>query len=133
MLQEAGGFSGPVNINYNTTSATGQIFAEAIGNMIRQNLGLEVKYTGKQGSEITELADTRKLDGLRFSGWGHDYPSIEDYLTPMFKSTGDANFAGYNNPALDKPCWPRATPSRTRRRRSSSTSRPRTSRSRTCR
>jgi oligopeptide transport system substrate-binding protein len=101
LLQEAGGFSGPVNINYNTTSATGQIFAEAIGNMIRQNLGLEVKYTGKQGSEITELADTRKLDGLRFGGWGHDYPSIEDYLTPMFKSSGDANFAGYNSPALD--------------------------------
>ena len=99
--QEAGGFSGPLNINYNTTSATGQIFAEAIGNMLRQNLGLEVKYTGKQGSEITELADTRKLDGLRFSGWGHDYPSIEDYLTPMFKSNGDANFSGYSNPALD--------------------------------
>ena len=87
--------------SYNTTSATGQIFAEAIGNMLRQNLGLQVKYTGKQGSEITELADSRKLDGLRFGGWGHDYPSIEDYLTPMFKSNGDANFAGYNNPALD--------------------------------
>nr|WP_238354731.1 ABC transporter substrate-binding protein [Kribbella sandramycini] len=102
LLAEAGGFSGPVNINYSTTSATGQIFAEALGNMIRQNLGLEVKYTGKQGSEITELADTRKLDGLRFSGWGHDYPSIEDYLTPMFKSTGDANFSGYSNPKLDQ-------------------------------
>jgi oligopeptide transport system substrate-binding protein len=101
LLAEAGGFSGPVNINYSTTSATGQINAEAIGNMLRQNLGLEVKYTGKAGSEITELADTRKLDGLRFSGWGHDYPSIEDYLTPMFKSNGDANFSGYNNPQLD--------------------------------
>jgi len=102
LLAEAGGFSGPVNINYNTTSATGQLYAEAIGNMLRQNLGLEVKYTGKQGSEISQLADTRKLDGVRFSGWGHDYPSIEDYLTPMFKSNGDANFSGYNNPALDK-------------------------------
>ena len=102
LLAEAGGFSGVVMINYNTTSATGQIFAEAIGNMLRQNLGLQVKYSGKQGSEITALADTRKLDGLRFSGWGHDYPSIEDYLTPMFKSNGDANFSGYNNPELDK-------------------------------
>lgn len=101
LLQEAGGFSDPVMISYNTTSATGQIFAEAIGNMLRQNLGLTVKYAGKAGSDITTLADTRKLDGLRFSGWGHDYPSIEDYLTPMFKSNGDANFAGYNNPALD--------------------------------
>ncbi|TDD59728.1 ABC transporter substrate-binding protein [Kribbella antibiotica] len=101
LLAEAGGFSGPVNINYSTTSASGQVNAEAIGNMLRQNLGVEVKYTGKTGSEITELADKRKLDGLRFSGWGHDYPSIEDYLTPMFKSNGDANFAHYANPALD--------------------------------
>jgi oligopeptide transport system substrate-binding protein len=101
LLQEAGGFSDPVMISYSTTSATGQIFAEAIGNMLRQNLGLTVKYAGKAGSDITTLADTRKLDGLRFGGWGHDYPSIEDYLTPMFKSNGDANFAGYNNPALD--------------------------------
>ncbi|GAA0937303.1 ABC transporter substrate-binding protein [Kribbella koreensis] len=101
LLAEAGGFSGPLNINYNTTSATGQLFAEAIGNMLRQNLGLEVKYTGKVGSELTELAQQRKLDGLRFGGWGHDYPSIEDYLTPMFKTTGDANFAHYSNPALD--------------------------------
>ncbi|MGW6278003.1 peptide ABC transporter substrate-binding protein [Kribbella sp. NPDC055071] len=101
LLQEAGGFPGTLNINYNTTSATGQIFAEAIGNMLRQNLGLTVKYTGKQGSEITDLADSHKLDGLRFSGWGHDYPSIEDYLTPMFKSNGDANFSGYANPTLD--------------------------------
>ena len=102
LLQEAGGFSGPLNIYYNTSSATGQILAEAIGNMLRQNLGLDVKYIGKQNSEIGALADDRKLDGLRFSGWGHDYPSIEDYLTPMFKSNGDANFAGYSNPALDK-------------------------------
>ncbi|HEY0692534.1 MAG TPA: ABC transporter substrate-binding protein [Kribbella sp.] len=102
LLQEAGGFSGPLSIYYNTSSATGQIFAEAIGNMLRQNLGIQVKYVGKQSSEIGALADSRKLDGMRFGGWGHDYPSIEDYLTPMFKSNGDCNFAGYNNPALDK-------------------------------
>jgi peptide/nickel transport system substrate-binding protein/oligopeptide transport system substrate-binding protein len=70
--------------------------------MLRQNLGLDVHYQGKQSSEISALADSRKLDGMRFSGWGHDYPSIEDYLTPMFKSNGDANFSGYSNPALDK-------------------------------
>lgn len=60
-----------------------------------------MKYIGKQSLEIGELADSRKLDGLWFSGWGHDYLLIEDYLTPMFKSNGDANFAGYSNSALD--------------------------------
>jgi peptide/nickel transport system substrate-binding protein/oligopeptide transport system substrate-binding protein len=70
--------------------------------MVRQHLGVEVKYVGKQASEITDLARAKKLEGVRLSGWGHDYPSIEDYLTPMFKSTGDANFSSYANPKLDQ-------------------------------
>jgi peptide/nickel transport system substrate-binding protein/oligopeptide transport system substrate-binding protein len=39
---------------------------------------------------------------MRQAGWGHDYPSIEDYLTPMIASNGDANFAKYANPKVDE-------------------------------
>ncbi|MDQ1653696.1 MAG: oligopeptide transport system substrate-binding protein [Cryptosporangiaceae bacterium] len=101
LFTEAGGLSKPLTVYYSTTTPTGQIFAEALGNMVRQHLGVEVKYVGKQASEITDLARAKKLEGVRLSGWGHDYPSIEDYLTPMFKSTGDANFASYANPKVD--------------------------------
>ncbi|MDQ1644255.1 MAG: oligopeptide transport system substrate-binding protein [Cryptosporangiaceae bacterium] len=101
LYAESGGLHKPLTIYYNTTNSTGQIFSEALGNMVRQHLGIEVKYIGKQASEITDLATARKLHGVRIAGWGHDYPSIEDYLTPMFKSSGDANFASYANPKVD--------------------------------
>jgi oligopeptide transport system substrate-binding protein len=105
LFAEAGGLSKPLTIVYNATStasATGQTTAEALGNMLRQHLGIEVKYVAKQRSEISDLARDRKLDGMRVAGWGHDYPSIEDYLSPIFKSTGDANHAGYVNPKVDE-------------------------------
>jgi len=102
LFDEAGGLSKPMTINYNSGTSTGQTYAEAIGNMMRQTLGIEVRYVGKPGSEITDLADKKSLEGVRFGGWGHDYPSIEDYLTPMFKSNGDANFSKYANPKVDQ-------------------------------
>jgi peptide/nickel transport system substrate-binding protein/oligopeptide transport system substrate-binding protein len=102
LFAEAGGLSKPLTIVYIASSATGQTFAEALGNMIRQNLGVEVNYVAKQTSEISDLARSRKLEGMRVAGWGHDYPSIEDYLSPIFKSSGDANHAGYENPKVDE-------------------------------
>ncbi|GAB3925518.1 peptide ABC transporter substrate-binding protein [Microlunatus endophyticus] len=101
LLKQGGGFSGPLKIYYANDSSTGQVYAQAIGNMIRQNLGIKVTYIGKTSSDISDLADDRKLDGLRFSGWGHDYPSIEDDITPMFACYGDANFSQYCNKAVD--------------------------------
>jgi oligopeptide transport system substrate-binding protein len=102
LFDEAGGLSEPVPIYYSTSAATGQTNAEALGNMIRQHLGVQVRYVGKQGSEITELGEKKKIDGMRSGGWVHDYPSIENYLTPVLKSTGDANFASYSNPKFDE-------------------------------
>jgi peptide/nickel transport system substrate-binding protein/oligopeptide transport system substrate-binding protein len=102
LFDEAGGLAGkPLTIYYSTSTATGQIFGEALGNMMRQHLKIEVKYVGKQSSEITDLGEAKKLEGMRLAGWGHDYPSIEDYLTPMFKSNGDANYASYTNSTVD--------------------------------
>jgi oligopeptide transport system substrate-binding protein len=101
LFDAAGGLPGGLTIYYNTATPTGQIFSEALGNMMRRTLGVQVKYVGKQGSEISDLADEKKIIGMRLAGWGHDYPSIEDYLTPMFKSSGDANFAKYASPKLD--------------------------------
>jgi oligopeptide transport system substrate-binding protein len=36
------------------------------------------------------------------SGWFSDYPTIDDYLTPLLYSTSGQNFDQYKNPAMDK-------------------------------
>ncbi|MGW2341621.1 peptide ABC transporter substrate-binding protein [Streptomyces sp. NPDC001661] len=102
LLSEAGGFPGALKIYYATDDPGSQVYAEALGNMWRQNLHIKVKYAGLPGSEIGKRDDAGKLDGIRIQGWGHDYPSIEDYLTPLFASYGDINTGKYDNPEVDK-------------------------------
>ncbi|MYW66885.1 ABC transporter substrate-binding protein [Streptomyces sp. SID8379] len=102
LLREAGGFRGKLKIYYASDNPGDQVFAEALGNMWRQNLGLRISYVGKPGSDISALQAKHQLDGVRSSGWGHDYPSLEDYLSPVFASHGDFNSAGYRNPEVDR-------------------------------
>ena len=47
LFDEAGGLSKPMTINYNSGTSTGQTYAQAIGNMMRQTLGIEVRYVGR--------------------------------------------------------------------------------------
>ena len=65
-------------------------------------------------------------------GWVLDYPSMENYLGPLYSTTGSSNYYGYSNPEFDTlVAEGAAAPRRTRRSRS--TSRPRTSWPGTCR
>ena len=36
------------------------------------------------------------------TGWQMDYPSIENFLTPIFKTGASSNDGDYSNPAFDK-------------------------------
>ncbi|MYW66886.1 ABC transporter substrate-binding protein [Streptomyces sp. SID8379] len=101
LLREAGGFSGKLRLFFASDNPGEQVYAEALGNMWRQNLGLKISYVGKPGAEIGPLANAGKLDGIRIMAWGHDYPSLEDYLTPLFASYGDVNTGRYKDAKVD--------------------------------
>jgi len=34
-------------------------------------------------------------------GWVMDYPSMENYLGPLYSTTGSSNYYGYSNPQFD--------------------------------
>ncbi|GAA3157500.1 ABC transporter substrate-binding protein [Planomonospora alba] len=78
---------------------------EAVANNLRSNLGIEVEVRPFEslGLILDEL-QAKKYTGMFRMGWSIDYPSAENYLTPMF-STGaiktGSNFAGYSNPEFD--------------------------------
>jgi oligopeptide transport system substrate-binding protein len=36
------------------------------------------------------------------SAWVADYPAIEDFLNPLFRTGSASNAGGYTNPAVDK-------------------------------
>ena len=43
----------------------------------------------------------REMKGLFRTGWQSDYPSIENFLTPVFATGAGANDGDYSNPAFD--------------------------------
>jgi oligopeptide transport system substrate-binding protein len=43
----------------------------------------------------------RQPVGLFRMAWAMDYPSMENFLGPLYSSTGSANLNGYRNPEFD--------------------------------
>ncbi|WP_307845127.1 ABC transporter substrate-binding protein [Planomonospora sp. ID67723] len=79
---------------------------EAVANNLRSNLGIEVKVSPyEKFQQILDELDAKTYTGMFRSGWIIDYPSAENYLTPIF-STGaiktGSNYAGYSNPDFDR-------------------------------
>jgi peptide/nickel transport system substrate-binding protein/oligopeptide transport system substrate-binding protein len=35
-------------------------------------------------------------------GWIFDYPAMENYLGPLYATTGSSNYYGYSNPEFDR-------------------------------
>jgi peptide/nickel transport system substrate-binding protein/oligopeptide transport system substrate-binding protein len=78
---------------------------EAVANNLRANLGVEVTVKPfEKFQAILDELDAKKYSGMFRMGWAIDYPSPENYLTPIFStdaaSTG-SNYAGYSNKEFD--------------------------------
>ncbi|WP_327089056.1 ABC transporter substrate-binding protein [Nonomuraea sp. NBC_01738] len=78
---------------------------EAVANNLRANLGIEVTAKPfEKFANILDDLDAKKYKGLFRMGWAIDYPSAENYLTPIF-GTGaiesGSNYGGYSNKEFD--------------------------------
>ncbi|WP_245691164.1 peptide ABC transporter substrate-binding protein [Sinosporangium album] len=82
-------------------------WVEAVANNVRAALGVEVvvKPFEKFGNILDDL-DAEKYTGMFRIGWAVDYPSPENYLTPLFSTGaiggGGSNHSRYSNPEFDK-------------------------------
>ncbi len=86
-----------------TTAGLGGILSrdlEAIVDQWKTNLGVEI--------EVRQLESTRYMynlaeekDNLFDIGWIADYPHPENFLSVLFKTNSQYNYAGYSNPAAD--------------------------------
>lgn len=103
LLEEAGGFKGDkITLAYNADAAHKE-WTEATCNSIKQALGVDCVATGVVDFSTfrTEIGD-RKLKGMFRTGWQMDYPSIENFLTPIYKTGASSNDGDYSNPEFDK-------------------------------
>lgn len=103
LLDEAGGFKGDkMTLSYNADAAHKE-WTEATCNSIKQALGVECQAVGVVDFATfrSEIAD-RKMKGMFRTGWQMDYPSIENFLAPIYKTGASSNDGDYSNPAFDK-------------------------------
>jgi oligopeptide transport system substrate-binding protein len=101
LFEEAGGQPGmTVNLWFNAGSGH-DAWVEAIGNQLKQNLGVEFKLQAREWAQYLEILDAGDFTGPFRLGWLPDYPATENYLRPIVGCGGDANYSDYCNQQLD--------------------------------
>ncbi len=104
-LYEKAGGPKTLQLGYNSDGGHKE-WIEAVAINLRQALGIEVKVEPfEKFGAILDALEERKYNGLFRMGWAIDYPSPENYLTPIF-GTGaiknGSNYGGYSNKEFDE-------------------------------
>lgn len=95
-------FTGEFTIAYNSDGGH-QAWVDATANGIKNTLGIEA--VGKPYPDFKSLRDdvtNRKMDGAFRTGWQADYPSLGNFLGPLYGTGAGSNDGDYSNPEFDK-------------------------------
>jgi len=94
-----------LELGYNTDGPHKE-WIEAVANSLRANLGVEVKVKPfEKFASILDELDKKTYGGMFRMGWAIDYPSAENYLTPIFSTVAiktGSNYAGWSNKEFDE-------------------------------
>jgi oligopeptide transport system substrate-binding protein len=96
----------PIELWFNA-GAGQDAWMEAVGNQLRQNLGIDYVLKGDLAiPEYMPLALEKGFTGPFRSGWTMDYPSPQNYLEPLYSTSalppGGANTTFYASPEFDR-------------------------------
>jgi oligopeptide transport system substrate-binding protein len=101
-LFEATGFQGPIELTSNADSGN-QEWMQATCVTITNSLGRECNFVPVPTfGEFRSAINGREMTRIYRTGWVADYPSIENFLNPMYRTGGSTNDGEYSNPALDE-------------------------------
>lgn len=94
-------WSGTFTIGYNSDGGHKE-WVDATTNSIKNVLGIEA--SGNPFASFAELrteVTNRTITGAFRSGWQADYPSIYNFLAPLYVTGAGSNDGDYSNPAFD--------------------------------
>ncbi len=100
-LVAASGFTGTLTLSYNA-DADHAGWTEATCNSIRNATGIDCVATPVVDfATFRGLITDREMLGMFRTGWQMDYPSIENFLVPLYATGASANDGDYSNPEFD--------------------------------
>ena len=94
-------FNGEFTISYNADGGH-QAWVDAVANSIRNTLGINA--IGNPYPDFKSLRDdvtNRTIDGAFRTGWQADYPSLGNFLGPLYGTGAGSNDGDYSNPDFD--------------------------------
>ncbi|MDQ2584666.1 peptide ABC transporter substrate-binding protein [Saccharothrix yanglingensis] len=95
------GYTGEIVLLSNTDGGH-QEWAEAVANSIKNTLGVEARFVPSTSfGEFRQKVNAHEMTGMYRAGWIADYPSIENWLTPLYRTGSSSNDGLYSNPAFD--------------------------------
>ncbi|MBP2340788.1 oligopeptide transport system substrate-binding protein [Saccharothrix coeruleofusca] len=95
------GYTGEILLLSNTDGGH-QEWAEAVANSIKNTLGVETRFVPSTSfGEFRQKVNAHEMTGMYRSGWIADYPSIQNWLSPLFRTGASSNDGLYSNPAFD--------------------------------
>ncbi|MFY0406138.1 peptide ABC transporter substrate-binding protein [Solicola sp. PLA-1-18] len=95
-------FEGEFTVAYNADGAGNKEWVEAVVNQLRNNL--EIEATPQEYATFDELrtgVTDRSIDTAFRTGWQADYPSIYNYLAPLYATGAGSNDGDYSSEQLD--------------------------------
>ncbi|MEO3818757.1 ABC transporter substrate-binding protein [Plantactinospora sp. B24E8] len=99
---QAAGGPARLQISYNGDGGHKE-WIDATCNQLRNNLGVECLGTAEPrfADLLTKLEEKTPVGMFRL-GWSMDYPSMQNYLGPLYTTNGSSNYYGYSNPDFDR-------------------------------
>ncbi len=101
----AGGYEGTLTMTYNADSPN-KAWSEAVCNSIKNTLGIEcVAVPTVDFATYQRKIDANELKGIFRASWQMDYPSIENFLVPLYAKGAwppGSNWGRYENPKFDE-------------------------------
>jgi len=95
------GWTGPIEITSNADGGHKE-WIEAVCGSIADALDVECTFEPvQQFSQVRQAIEAREMDQIYRSGWLADYPLIENFLNPLYRTGGSSNDNGYSNPEVD--------------------------------
>ncbi len=94
--------SKPLQIASNTDGGNKE-WIDAVANGFKNNLGIQAEIQPfAKFAEVLNMRKSQSLPGLTRAGWQGDYPSLYNFLGPVWATGASSNYEKYTNPAFDK-------------------------------
>jgi oligopeptide transport system substrate-binding protein len=100
-LKAAGGWTGTLTISYNADGGHKE-WVEATCGSIKNTLGIDCQAKPYVDfATFLDARDNEEMDGLFRTGWQMDYPSIENFLAPLYYTGAGSNDGAYSSEKFD--------------------------------